>query len=177
MLIRQLLWRERAQYSLPDSPPPSICLSRAPSRYILLLPSSATPHCPPTPLHHPSAIHVAPFQSLSISSLQVLPPSHLSSPPPRPSSLSSCDTISLLNFPHPTYLFAWLSRHRHSPLSRFLSHERLRIPLAWRLIYHPSRGYMRWRRVGVGGGGLASETEGRRLRHLFKFSLPTGLFT
>lgn len=86
-------------------------------------------------------------------------------------SLSPCNTISLLNSPHPVYLFAWLSQHRRSPFTRFLFHERLSIHLASRLIYHPSGG------CGGGECKLAEETEGRRLRHLFKFSLPTGLFT
>lgn len=180
MLIRQLLWRERAQYSPPESPPLSLSLSRAPSRYILLLPSSATHDCPPATIHllstllrfnHFPSPH---FRScpplmcprLSFACILVEAPLRL--------ALVSCNTISWLNAPHPAYLFAWLSQHCRSPFSRFLSLERLSIPLASRLIFHPRRGY---RRKGGLGGGLAWETEGRRLRHLFKFSLPTDLFT
>lgn len=189
MLIKQLLWRKQAQYSPPESPPlahqdlsDSLSLHPAPS---------FIPLCPLPPPSVPSVIHVVLFQSLSISSLQAL--AHIG---PLLSSHPQRSVPDLRGAAFPPYNFllnsdvlfiylrgTLLSQH---PSSLFVLPlpERLTIPLASRLIYHPNGGY---RRVEKKPSNLPRETEpqrdaGRRsgvfgLRLLFKFSLPAGLFT
>lgn len=136
-----------------QNPLPSLPL--APSCYILLLPSSLSTSAPH---HHHPTIHLLStllrFNHFPSPHFRPWPPliCPLLSWHPRqslawPSSLSPA-TLSLLNFPHPVYLFAWLSQHCRSPFACFLSHERLSIPSASRLIYHPNGGY---RREEVGG--------------------------
>lgn len=84
--------------------------------------------------------------SLTPSRYILLLPSSLSAPPPTPTScLFICVARCFLNIP---LLFSF-----------FLSTERLTIPLASRLIYHPNGGY---RRVEKTPSNLPRETEPQR---------------
>lgn len=138
----------RLNIALQNPLPSPTRTSLTPSPYILLLPSSLCAPLPPPSV--PSVIHVVLFQSLSISSLQAL--AHvgplLSSHPQR-----SVPDRRGAAFPPYSFLLnsdvlfiylrgALLSQH---PSSLFVLPlpERLTIPLASRLIYHPNGGYGR----------------------------------
>lgn len=137
------------QNPLPSPRPPGSRFSPSPSRYIPVSPFSFFIQ---TLLFIPSVIHVVLFQSLPISSLRLslffVPLSSSFLGPPSPiceqwslSSFSPLPHISLLN---PNILFIYVQGHAalHLPPSS-LSPERLTIPSASLLIYHPNGGYKR----------------------------------
>lgn len=112
----------------------SVSLSLYPSFSLLFL------H--PGPLFIPSVIHVVLFQSPSIFALR---PARLCPPFSALHPLSASGVfpphISLLKSQHPVYLCAWRAALHLPPLSGLSLTERLTIPSASPLIYHPNGGY------------------------------------
>lgn len=150
MLIKQLPWRKQAQYSPPETPPlahqdlsDSLSLHPAPS---------FIPLCPPfSPLR--SICYPRCSVSITFYLFTSGPGSHWSSPLLSSHPQRSVPDLRGAAFPPYNFLLnsdvlfiylrgALLSQH---PSSLFVLPlpERLTIPLASRLIYHPNGGYRR----------------------------------
>lgn len=148
MLIKQLLWRNWAQYSPPESPP---LAHQDPAALLLPLvihPSFSLLSLHPALLFIPSVLHVVLFQSLSISSLGA--PALLCPLLVFSLGLSQAATavifLPLRTFSclNPNILFIYVHGMLLStspPLSGLSLPERLTIPSASLLIYHPNGGY------------------------------------